>query len=699
MHVHTSGHPPATCSLHPSYAPSAVSSPIPLQPPATTAAAAHVSQHEMRMHEPAAAPAGVPQAITVTPHAPQHSTAATAAGGAVPLVPQDIVAPQAAVPLSSAVASMHRGALADSSLHKRPRTDGAAPIGPGHFSHSPSPPPGASDGLGMAGETAAIQEREKKRLAQNREAAKRFRQKKKNHMQELEEMVAALRADNAKLRLAAGGGGEAPGGGVGVLHTLVAGTAGGRGTATSSASGGGGNGGDGLRGGSGAVNSSRAAAESDSMPPPMSGAPPLPPTLAAARQWWDDLAALVARPGARTGDAAAVTVELRTALEAYPELLKAALLEGHVLAISNAEHCPAALRAILWHGFLQPSEVQTAATQALPAQHAAHAALYELRAQMETQEAYIEQYTHSAAAELRRMLLEPAARAGLPQYLPFVAILPVAAAQLLCSLVGSMEAVLTPAELRDVMLTWLEATFSFPAAAATPPSEATVQVALSYLAGTATAPAGGGDDAAHAAAAAAAAAVPSAAPDSIAAAAQVDPAYIAHAQAAALAVHYATQAGYASDPAQLASLPASAAPADDSMDPAAAVARHAGLDPATLAAMASAAALAQPGDAAHAAAAAAAAAASWPPADEQAAVAWPPADVQAAAELVAVAVPPGANMYAAAYGAQHHAAEDGVAAEVVAAAAAAATDAAANAAATPPPAADETAADGPLAPP
>ena len=109
-------------------------------------------------------------------------------------------------------------------------------------------------------------------------------------------------------------------------------------------------------------------------------------------------------------------------------------------------------RAILWHGFLQPSEaVGGAAAQALPEHHAAHTQLFELRTQMETQEAYIEQYTHSAAAELRRMLLDPAARAGLPQYLPFVAILPVAAAQLLCSLLSSMESILSPHELRNVV--------------------------------------------------------------------------------------------------------------------------------------------------------------------------------------------------------------------------------------------------------
>lgn len=63
-----------------------------------------------------------------------------------------------------------------------------------------------------------------------------------------------------------------------------------------------------------------------------------------ARRWWDDLAALVARPGVRAGPAAAVTAELREKLEAYPELLKAALLDGHVLAITNNEHCPSALR-------------------------------------------------------------------------------------------------------------------------------------------------------------------------------------------------------------------------------------------------------------------------------------------------------------------------------------------------------------------
>lgn len=67
------------------------------------------------------------------------------------------------------------------------------------------------------------------------------------------------------------------------------------------------------------------------------------------------------------------------------------------------------------------------------------------------------------------------------------------------------------------MLTWLEATFSFPTAAAAPPSEGTVQVALSYLAGTAVGVGAGapGDEAAAAAAAAAA----STPPDTIAAAA------------------------------------------------------------------------------------------------------------------------------------------------------------------------------------
>lgn len=65
-----------------------------------------------------------------------------------------------------------------------------------------------------------------------------------------------------------------------------------------------------------------------------------------ARQWWEDLAALVARPGVRAGDAAALAAELRGRFEAYPELLKAALLEGHVLAVSNGDHCPAALRCV-----------------------------------------------------------------------------------------------------------------------------------------------------------------------------------------------------------------------------------------------------------------------------------------------------------------------------------------------------------------
>lgn len=55
-----------------------------------------------------------PQAITVTPHA-------RPAAAAVPLAPQDIVAPQAAVPLSAAVASMHRAAAVDVGGIKRSR--------------------------------------------------------------------------------------------------------------------------------------------------------------------------------------------------------------------------------------------------------------------------------------------------------------------------------------------------------------------------------------------------------------------------------------------------------------------------------------------------------------------------------------------------------------------------------------------------
>ena len=107
---------------------------------------------------------------------------------------------------------------------------------------------------------------------------------------------------------------------------------------------------------------------------------------------------------------------------------------------------------------------------------------------------------------------------------------------------------------------------------------------------------------------------------------QVDPAYIAHAQAA-LAMHYVTHAGYAApmpDPAQLAALPP-AAHTEADVDPTAAGTRHTGLDPATLAAMASAAALAQPGDAA-----ASASHTQITPADA-AAVAEPAADVAPAA--------------------------------------------------------------------
>lgn len=73
------------------------------------------------------------------------------------------------------------------------------------------------------------------------------------------------------------------------------------------------------------------------------------------------------------------------------------------------------------------------------------------------------------------------------------------------------------------MLTWLEATFSFPTAAATPPSEGTVQVALSYLAGTAAVGGGGAGASGDDAAAAAAASAPATTPDTVAAAAQVRP--------------------------------------------------------------------------------------------------------------------------------------------------------------------------------
>lgn len=73
------------------------------------------------MHAPGAnVPA--PQAITVTPHPrPPAAAAGPPATAAVPLVPHDIVAPQAAVPLSAAVASMHRAASADAGGFKRPR--------------------------------------------------------------------------------------------------------------------------------------------------------------------------------------------------------------------------------------------------------------------------------------------------------------------------------------------------------------------------------------------------------------------------------------------------------------------------------------------------------------------------------------------------------------------------------------------------
>lgn len=134
---------------------------------------------------------------------------------------------------------------------------------------------------------------------------------------------------------------------------------------------------------------------------------------------------------------------------------------------------------------------------------------------------------------------------------------------------------------------------------------------------------------------------------------QIDPSYVAQAQAqaAALAVHYATQAGFAPavpDPAQMASMPPGVHQ-EEHLDPAAAAAAaaaaagsHPGFDPATIAAMASAAGLGHPGTAAH------------DPAAIESMTSWPPSDPQAAAALVAAAGPSAvhaAQMYAAAYAA------------------------------------------------
>jgi hypothetical protein len=128
-----------------------------------------------------------------------------------------------------------------------------------------------------------------------------------------------------------------------------------------------------------------------------------------------------------------------------------------------------ACRAALWHGSLQPSEAlmlamtHTGAVLPAPAGDSdggrgvpaaaseAHTQLFELRAHFEAQEAYFEQYMHSVAAELRRMLLDPALQPGVPQYLPFLAILAVAAAQLVKSLVQSLEQLLPAREMRSVV--------------------------------------------------------------------------------------------------------------------------------------------------------------------------------------------------------------------------------------------------------
>jgi hypothetical protein len=58
----------------------------------------------------------------------------------------------------------------------------------------------AAPGEDGGADPGAEKEREKRRLAQNREAAKRFRAKKKGYLAELEETVAFLRRENEALQ-------------------------------------------------------------------------------------------------------------------------------------------------------------------------------------------------------------------------------------------------------------------------------------------------------------------------------------------------------------------------------------------------------------------------------------------------------------------------------------------------------------------
>jgi hypothetical protein len=65
------------------------------------------------------------------------------------------------------------------------------------------------------------------------------------------------------------------------------------------------------------------------------------------QRWWGQLEALCLQPAAfEDGDAAAAAVvaQAKDLFERYPDLLRAALVQGHVVELCNQQHCPTRLR-------------------------------------------------------------------------------------------------------------------------------------------------------------------------------------------------------------------------------------------------------------------------------------------------------------------------------------------------------------------
>ena len=78
--------------------------------------------------------------------------------------------------------------------------------------------------------------------------------------------------------------------------------------------------------------------------------PELPEAIVKVRQWWSDLQAICPSAEAHTNgsqqDAEAVVRDLKALFEAYPDLLRSMLVDGHVAALCNQLHCPPDLRYV-----------------------------------------------------------------------------------------------------------------------------------------------------------------------------------------------------------------------------------------------------------------------------------------------------------------------------------------------------------------